>query len=215
MQGRRAIDTLRACGRVGAGADTSDMQKGAPASSSDDAEQTTANPPKPWWKNHPDIDAMVADTLAALESAPERPPIARTAADLQILREYFDDPDEVPLESSASSNDDAGQSTAAPRKPWWQDHPELEAIVARSNAEIESRPERPPIDYPDPMLDDIWTGRSVRELRDARDDLARAKTRYDNAIRAARNVSLSWGQIGGILGISRQQLHRRYRSVSD
>ncbi|KWX59627.1 hypothetical protein ASJ79_09455 [Mycobacterium sp. NAZ190054] len=84
-------------------------------------------------------------------------------------------------------------------------------MVARTEAEILSRPERPPIDYPDPLLQDIFTGNSIRELRDARDDLARAKIRYDEAVRTARRLCLSWGQIGTILGVSRQQLHRRYR----
>ena len=53
-------------------------------------------------------------------------------------------------------------------------------------AELDSLPDRPPIDYPDPVLEDVFTGRSIRELRDARDDLARAKARYDDAVLTAR-----------------------------
>lgn len=115
----------------------------------------------------------------------------------------------------ASPDDDAPQSSATRPKPFWQDNPEIQAIIARTMADIENTPPRPPIDYPDPILHDAWTGSSVRELRDARDDLARAKVRYDDAVCAARRNCLSWGQIGGILGVSRQQLHRRYRRLVD
>ena len=118
-------------------------------------------------------------------------------------------------DDDASTHDDAGDSTPTRPKPWWQDHPEIKAMVARSNAEIEGRPERPPIDYPDPILDDVFRGTSVRELRDAREDLARAKARYDDAVFTARTLGLSWGRIGGIVGVSRQQLHRRYRDAID
>lgn len=88
-------------------------------------------------------------------------------------------------------------------------------MVARSNADIDRRPERPPIDYPDPILHDVLSGTSVRELRDAKDDLARAKSRYDDAVCTARELGLSWGRIGSVLGVSRQQLHRRYHGEVD
>ncbi|UXA15520.1 hypothetical protein KXD97_25305 [Mycobacterium sp. SMC-8] len=88
-------------------------------------------------------------------------------------------------------------------------------MVAQTLAEIDSLPDRPPIDYPDPVLEDVFTGQSIRELRDARDDLARAKGRYDDAVLTARRLCLSWGQIGAVLGVSRQQLHRRYRDAAD
>ncbi len=171
------------------------------ASTHDDAKNSPTTRPKPWWDGHPDIEAMAEGTLAALEGPPQQP-VARSAADKQVLDDYF-------------GGDDAEESPTTRPKPWWDGHPDIEAMVARSNAEIENRPIRPAIDYPDPMLDDIWTGRSIRELRAARDDLARAKVRYDNAVHAARRVSLSWGQIGAVLGVSRQQLHRRYRDTPD
>ena len=117
--------------------------------------------------------------------------------------------------ADASPDDDAPQSKANHPKPFWQDNPEIQAIIARTMADIESTPPRPPIDYPDPILHDAWTGSSVRELRDARDDLTRAKARYDEAVCAARRKCLSWGQIGTILGVSRQHLHRRYRGLVD
>jgi hypothetical protein len=119
---------------------------------------------------------------------------------------------------NTSSNDDDPNTDSPPTdrpKPWWEDHPDIKAIVARTEREIYGRPERPEIDYPDPVLYDILSGNSIRELRNARDDLKRAKTRYDDAVRAGRNACLSWAQIGGILGVSRQQLHRRYRNVTD
>ncbi|MCH9760952.1 MAG: hypothetical protein K0U75_09905 [Actinomycetia bacterium] len=65
------------------------------------------------------------------------------------------------------------------------------------------------------MLADYLSGNCVRELRHARDNLAEAKTRYANAVRAARTAGLSWAQIGVILGVSRQQLHRRFRDLTD
>jgi DNA-directed RNA polymerase specialized sigma24 family protein len=62
-----------------------------------------------------------------------------------------------------------------------------------------------------PVLADILGGgASVRELNAARDDLARANTRYVDAVYNARASGLSWGEIGRILGVSRQQLHRRF-----
>ncbi|PRC47590.1 hypothetical protein C6A85_84165, partial [Mycobacterium sp. ITM-2017-0098] len=78
-----------------------------------------------------------------------------------------------------------------------------------------SRPERPPIDYQDPILHDVLSGTSVRELREVKEDLARAKSRYDDAVCTARKLGLSWGRIGSVLGVSRQQLHRRYHREVD
>ncbi|HYZ67050.1 MAG TPA: hypothetical protein VE666_04460 [Mycobacterium sp.] len=90
------------------------------------------------------------------------------------------------------------------------DDPELAAIRQRVINEIENATPRPAEDTPDPIVQDLWSGASVRELAGARDDLARARTRYTNAIRAARAVGLSWGEIGGVLGVSKQTLHRRF-----
>jgi DNA-directed RNA polymerase specialized sigma24 family protein len=52
---------------------------------------------------------------------------------------------------------------------------------------------------------------SWRELAAAREDMARARSRYADAVRAARMRGLSWGEIGRVLGVSKQQLHRRFR----
>jgi DNA-directed RNA polymerase specialized sigma24 family protein len=97
------------------------------------------------------------------------------------------------------------------KKPWWADDPELAAIRRGVLEELE-RAERAPIepDKPDPVLADIWSGASIRELSAARDDVARANARYTEAVHKARAAGLSWGEIGRILGVSRQQLHRRF-----
>lgn len=57
----------------------------------------------------------------------------------------------------------------------------------------------------------------VDDEQAARDDLARyPRWREDleasqaEAVYAARNVGLSWAQIGAALGISQQAVHRRY-----
>jgi DNA-directed RNA polymerase specialized sigma24 family protein len=78
--------------------------------------------------------------------------------------------------------------------------------------DIERR-ERVPIEthQPDPVLADLLSGgASIRELSAARDDVARANARYADAVQRARAAGLSWGEIGRILGVSRQQLHRRF-----
>lgn len=115
-----------------------------------------------------------------------------------------DDPDDERVSTPGSS---------VPRRPklWWEDDPEIEAIKAQVEAEIYGRPERPASNSPDPVLTDYLSGNCVRELRNARDDLARARTRYENAVHAGRDAGLSWAQIGVVLGVARQQLHRRFR----
>jgi hypothetical protein len=96
-------------------------------------------------------------------------------------------------------------------QPWWAKDPELAAIRRAVEEELE-RARREPIqpDRPDPVLADVLNGASVRELAAARDDLARARGRYADAVREARAAGLSWGEIGRILGVSKQLLHRRF-----
>jgi DNA-directed RNA polymerase specialized sigma24 family protein len=97
------------------------------------------------------------------------------------------------------------------RKPWWADDPEIAAIRRRVEEELE-RACREPIrpDEPDPVVQDFYSGASLRELAAARDDLERARARYADAVHAARTVGLSWGEIGRVLGVSKQVLHRRF-----
>jgi DNA-directed RNA polymerase specialized sigma24 family protein len=96
------------------------------------------------------------------------------------------------------------------RRPWWMDDPELVALRRRVLEEIENAQSEPVDDGPDAVVQDLWSGASTRELAGARDDLARARARYADAVRAARAVGLSWGQIGRLLGVPRQVLHRRF-----
>ena len=97
-------------------------------------------------------------------------------------------------------------------KPWWVVDPELDA-VRRGVLEWLEDAEREPIepDGPDPVHDDLLSGASWRELAHARDDLARARVRYAEAVRGARAVGFSWGEIGRVLGVPKQLLHRRFR----
>jgi IS30 family transposase len=44
----------------------------------------------------------------------------------------------------------------------------------------------------------------------AKQELAR---REDVAVRRARQVGLSWAEIGTLLGVTRQTMHRKYRKV--
>jgi hypothetical protein len=67
-------------------------------------------------------------------------------------------------------------------------------------------------DAGEPVVQDFFSGASWRELAEARDDLSRARVRYAEAVRAARAVGMSWGEIGRVLGISKQLLHRRFRN---
>jgi hypothetical protein len=98
------------------------------------------------------------------------------------------------------------------RTPWWATDPELEAIRRRVAEEFECDECEPIDDMPDPVVSDFFSGSSLRELAFVRDDVARAQARYADAVRAARTAGLSWGQIGRVLGVPRQLLHRRFRA---
>jgi DNA-directed RNA polymerase specialized sigma24 family protein len=96
-------------------------------------------------------------------------------------------------------------------KPWWIDDPELAAIRRRVEEELErARSEPITSDEPDPVVQDFYSGASLQELAAARDDLERARARYADAVRSTRTVGLSWGEIGRVLGVSKQVLHRRF-----
>jgi hypothetical protein len=86
-------------------------------------------------------------------------------------------------------NDDAAGKDGAPmgkKKPWWADDPEIAAIRRGVMEEIErARCEPVTPDVPDPVLADILSGASVRELAAARDALACAQARYANAVHTA------------------------------
>ena len=124
------------------------------------------------------------------------------------------------IEQKPSSNDDASQKTSAPAEaigqPWWATDPAI--IAAREAVEkwIESAEQEPvPVDNSDAGHDEVMNGSCWRELRAAREDLDRARVRYANAVRAARAVGFSWGEIGRLLGVPRQLVHRRFRNEVD
>ena len=120
------------------------------------------------------------------------------------------------LEQQPSSNDDASQTNSASTEdagqPWWATTPAI--IAAREEAVrwIESAEQEPlPVDNSAAVHNEVVNGSCWRELRAAREDLDRASVRYANAVRAARTVGFSWGEIGRVLGVPRQLLHRRFR----
>lgn len=110
-----------------------------------------------------------------------------------------------------------GAPVSDDRQPWWANDPELAKIRRRTVEEferaIEQRDPLPP-DGPDQVVVDVLSGASWRELAAARDNLSTARARYEDAVRAARAAGFSWAEIGRVLGVSKQQLHRRFRTSS-
>lgn len=97
---------------------------------------------------------------------------------------------------------------------WWMNDPTIAAIRRDVLEEIANAEARPDVDdKPDLVLHEVLSGASWRELAAARDDLARARNRYADAVSAARTRGLSWAEIGRVLGVSKQQLHRRFRAA--
>ena len=98
--------------------------------------------------------------------------------------------------------DGAGRGGApmGDHEPWWANDPELAAIRRAVEEDLERAGRRPiQPDRPDPVLADLLSGgASVREL-------AAARRRS-----GARAAGLSWAEIGRILGVSKQLLHRRF-----
>ena len=121
------------------------------------------------------------------------------------------------LEQQPSSNDDASQTNSASTEdagqPWWATHPAILAARDAAAKWIESAEQEPlPVDNSAAVHTEVVNGSCWRELRAARNDLDRAHARYANAVRAARAVGFSWGEIGRVLGVPRQLLHRRFRN---
>jgi DNA-directed RNA polymerase specialized sigma24 family protein len=102
-------------------------------------------------------------------------------------------------------------------KPWWMDDPELAGVGQRALDELERRAaeyEPNTSDEPDPVIAEFYSGEAGRALSAARDDLAAVRQRYEDAVFAARTAGFSWTEIGRILGVSRQQLHRQFSARS-
>jgi DNA-directed RNA polymerase specialized sigma24 family protein len=95
-------------------------------------------------------------------------------------------------------------------RPWWMDDPEINALRDRALAEIENADDRPTTDEPDPVLAEFYSGEISRELSAVRDEAEALRLRYRQAVLAAREAGLSWTEIGRLLGVSRQQVHRKF-----
>ena len=124
------------------------------------------------------------------------------------------------LEQEPSSSDDAVQknsaSTENANQPWWATDPAI--IAAREEVErwLESGAREPlPFDDFEAIHNEVGSGSCWRELRAANENLDRARVRYANAVRAARAVGFSWGEIGRVLGVPRQLVHRRFHNDVD
>lgn len=53
----------------------------------------------------------------------------------------------------------------------------------------------------------------IKELRTVAQDKRDIARREEVAVRRARHAGLSWAQIGTLLGVTRQTMHRKYRNV--
>ena len=99
-------------------------------------------------------------------------------------------------------------------EPWWKNDPTIQAATRAALEELEREPTREHADDgPDPVVTELFTGAAKLELAAARDDRRRAALRYVDAIRGARAAGFSWGEIGELLGESKQSLHRRFGAV--
>ncbi|WP_319450150.1 MULTISPECIES: hypothetical protein [unclassified Mycobacterium] len=99
--------------------------------------------------------------------------------------------------------------------PWWANDPALEELRRRTAEEFELELERrAPAgpDGPDPVMTEILDSTCWRELGEARDGVTEARKRYDASVLKARRAGFSWSEIGSVLGVSKQQLHRRFRT---
>jgi hypothetical protein len=119
-------------------------------------------------------------------------------------------------DENPSSNDDAAEDDGAPaddgNQPSWSNHPAIITARAAVDTWLESGNHEPVRDDDSYAVhNELMNGSCSRELRRARDDLERARARYADAVKAARAVGFSWGEIGRVLGVPRQLLHRRFR----
>ena len=56
-------------------------------------------------------------------------------------------------------------------------------------------------------------GGIVNELAAVREARQQVTRREEVAVRRARQVGLSWAEIGTLLGVTKQTMHRKYRKV--
>lgn len=62
-------------------------------------------------------------------------------------------------------------------------------------------------------IQDSDDGGVVGELAAVAEAKRELSRREDVAVRRARNAGLSWAEIGTLLGVTRQTIHRKYRKV--
>ncbi|WP_082944828.1 hypothetical protein [Mycobacterium sp. 852013-50091_SCH5140682] len=99
-------------------------------------------------------------------------------------------------------------------EPWWANNPELQEIIRRSNEQLQREIEAcAPLPGPhaEPVVENLSPRASLRQLTRIREELDHLQTRYEKAVLTARNAGLSWAQIGTALGVSKQNLHNRFR----
>ena len=63
------------------------------------------------------------------------------------------------------------------------------------------------------MIGSYDDGGVVEELAAVREDRRDITRREEVAVRRARNEGLSWAEIGTLLGVTRQTIHRKYRNI--
>lgn len=105
-------------------------------------------------------------------------------------------------------------ATEPANEPWWANNPELQEIIRRSNEQLQREIEACaplPGPQPEPVVENLSPRASLRQLARVREDLEHMQTRYEKAVLTARNAGLSWAQIGTALGVSKQNLHNRFR----
>ena len=119
------------------------------------------------------------------------------------------------LEQEPSSNDDAVQKNNASsenaNQPWWATDPAI--IAAREEVErwLESAQRGSlPFDDFEAIHNEVGSGSCCRELLAAKKSPTSCPRSVRNAVRAARAVGFSWGEIGRVLGVPRQLVHRRF-----
>jgi DNA-directed RNA polymerase specialized sigma24 family protein len=98
-------------------------------------------------------------------------------------------------------------------RTWWMDDPDIGALRERALNDLErasAEADLTSLDEPDPVVAEIYSGAASRALSTVRDELADVRARYKNAVLEARTAGLSWTEIGRLLGVSRQQVHRQF-----
>jgi DNA-directed RNA polymerase specialized sigma24 family protein len=130
------------------------------------------------------------------------------------------------IEQEPSSNDDGLRETCGPeivtdgandtKQPWWANDPAIAAAREEVQQWLDTAEAQPSQEDNFSVIHrEVSSGSCRQELRRARQDLDRAQVRYADAVRTAGALGYSWGEIGQLLGVPRQLLHRRFRYEVD